>query len=75
MKSFLDWLSCNEKTSRTGLGIYSPLYYVQAYPPLAQTPHSATAALSLTTIHKKTMDKIMHKNSKKKHKKHKRKDK
>lgn len=68
MKTFLQWL---EDQKRTGLGIYPPLYSVGQYPPLAQTPHSATAALSLTTIHKKTMDKIMKKKCRKKKRKRK----
>lgn len=65
MKTFLQWLE-NEKRSRLGI---RPPQGVGQYPPLAQTPHSATAALALTTIHKKTMDKIMKKKGKKKRKK------
>ncbi len=75
LKSFIQWLediALAEKQKRTCLGIYPPLYGVGQQPPLAQTPHSATAALALTTIHKKTMDEIMGKSKshKKKHKKH-----
>jgi hypothetical protein len=73
LKSFHQWLeevALDEKQKRTCLGIYPPLYGVGTQPPLAQTPHSATAALALTTTHKKTMDKIMGKKKhKKKHKK------
>jgi hypothetical protein len=76
MKSFLQWLAeiaLIEKQKRTCLGIYPPLYGVGQQPPLAQTPHSATAALALTTIHKKTVDELMGKSKshKKKHGKHK----
>lgn len=81
MKSFQQWLSeqigLEEKQKRTGLGLYPALYQVGQYPPLAQTPHSAGAALALTTIHKKTVDEIMDKGKKKhkkKHKKHKKGD-
>ena len=77
MKSFKEWLACQEKAARTGLGILPPLYHAGQLPPLAQTPVSATAALALTTIHKKTVDEIMGKNKrgkKKKHKKHKKGD-
>jgi len=73
MKSFGEWLACHEKAARTGLGIYPPLYHVGQYPPLAQTPVSATAALALTTIHKKTMDQIMGKSKGHKKKHHKKK--
>lgn len=66
MISFLKWL---ENQKRTGLGIYPPLYLVGQYPPLALTPHSATAALSLNTIHKNTVGEIMCKKDKKKQKK------
>ena len=76
LKSFHQWLeeiTLAEKQARTCLGIYPPLYGVGTKPPLAHTPTSATAALALTTIHKKTMDEIMGKNKshKKKYKKHK----
>lgn len=76
MLSFLKWL---ESQKRTCLGIYPPLYGVGQYPPLAHTPHSATAALALSTIHKDTVKELMgedkKKKSKKKHKKRKKKDK
>jgi hypothetical protein len=72
MKTFEQWLTgLPEDGRRTGLGIYPPLYSVGQYPPLAHTPHSAGAALALTTIHKKTVEKIMKgkKHKKKRHKK------
>jgi hypothetical protein len=73
MKSFQQWLTeqlaLDEKQKRTCLGIYPPLYGSGQYPPLSQTPHSATAALSLTTIHKKTVDELMGKKKKRKKKK------
>jgi hypothetical protein len=72
MKTFFQWLmALPEDRGRTALGIYPPLYGAGQYPPLAQTPGSAGAALALTTTHKKTMDKIMKKGKKKKkHRKH-----
>lgn len=71
LKSFQQWLqeqNLSEKQTRTGLGIFPPLYLVGQYPPLALTPASSTAALELTTIHKGTVDKLMKKNKKKKDK-------
>jgi len=57
MKSFLQWMAeqiaLNEKQKRTCLGIYPPLYGVGQQPPLAQTPHSAGAALALLPSIKK----------------------
>ncbi len=82
LKTFQQWLNEQlallEKQKRTCLGIYPPQYGVGNYPPLAQTPHSATAALALTTTHKDTVEKIMgkgkSKKGKKKHHKKRRKD-
>lgn len=73
LKTFEQWqneqVELSEKQKRTCLGIYPPLYGVGQYPPLAHTPHSASAALALTTTHKDTVKKIMSKGKKKKRKK------
>ena len=66
MRTFQEWLQENGK--RTGLGIYPSLYVTGQYPPLYFIPISATAALSLTTIHKDEHPKLL-KKKKKKHKK------
>jgi len=65
MKTFTQWLQAREDKIRTGLGIYPPQYAMH-YPPSYYTPHSATAALSLQTIHKKDMEELMGKKKKKK---------
>ena len=64
MKTFQEWLQENGK--RTGLGLYPSLYAVSQYPPLYFTPISATAALSLTTIHKGEHPELLKKKHKKK---------
>lgn len=49
MKTFSQWL--NEKSKRTGLGIYPPLYSVGQTPPLYKAPSSASHLVAYSTTH------------------------
>lgn len=64
MKDFVTWL--NEKSKRTGLGIYPPQYATGQYPPLYFAPISATHMVSLTTIHKDEHPELLNPDLKKK---------